>query len=192
MPIALLGLWYNVTFDWTDAAGGSDSQTSFGVLADNIADDPADILTEAVLAAVDNIWWPADVALEVASITNGFTANSFASGVAGAAGTSLPFNSAILVRKTVPTLPQRRWGRNFYPGAQPAGVNVSGNLTSGYQSDLQANFDGFLTDLEGSAHIANMIQFTAPATGGGARDYELVTALNVTGKVGTLRRRIRR
>lgn len=192
MAIAALGEWWNIVFDWTDANGGSDSQTSFGVLSDPIDPDLDDVLTEAVLAATTNKWWPADVALEVASISNGFSSFSFASGVTGSGGTSLPFNSAILVRKTVPTLAQRRWGRNFYPGAQPAGVNVSGNLTSGYRSDLQANFNGFLAALVASAHIVGMVQFTAPAAEFGSRSYEVVSALSVTGKVGTLRRRIRR
>jgi len=192
MPTAATNEWWQWTIDWNDVAGGSDTQTGLGILTNVTTFDIDALCSNLNDTIVNNSWLPAGVTLEQSTLSNGFTGGVDASGFAGSGGTCLPFNSGILVRKEVPTLPNTRKGRMFLPGVQIAGVNTAGNYTGTYRSDLQANMDGWLADIQGIIEVAQVIQFTAPATSGGSRTYEIVTGFTVTDKIGTLRRRIRR
>jgi hypothetical protein len=151
-----------------------------------------DAVAELVMVAAGANKWFATTNCTAVNVFDPFRSGVSTSFVLGAAATTLPYNSCILVKKQVPTLSRKRQGRNFYPGLQQAGVTVDGFLTSGYRNDLQANFNGFYAAVNAIAEVDTIIQFTAPASIGGDRTYERVTGFTVADKIATLRRRIRK
>jgi hypothetical protein len=113
----------------------------------------------------------------------------------GSAGSPLPQNCAIILRKTSQLGGRRNTGRMFVPGILEGDVTENGTVTSATISQWQAAADGFLADVNNATGVGNMVilhsaDFTPPPPGFPAPTP--VVGLKVLPAIGTQRRRLRR
>lgn len=121
-----------------------------------------------------------------------------------AAGTSMPPNTAFLVTKATGLGGRRGRGRMFLPGVAEAVADDSGVISTATLQAIQPRISGVLTDLS-AAGIPMVVLHSPPTvwqlvggqprrvpTAGAVPNPTTVTALNVSNRVATQRRRLRR
>lgn len=189
-----------ITFDLNDAAGGSDTQVTHDAkLITGIFDyGPT---ADAIMTAVGtNAWWTANVQLEQVSIrvlNSDATGQSSLAPIPGGQGTSsVPINTAMLVRKRINLVGGRQQGRMFWPGISPGNVNFDGTIFSAVQTALQANIQQAYDDVVALAAVEELvtIQYNR-APNGNIIDYagnRFVAGWDLQPKLATQRRRMRR
>lgn len=103
-------------------------------------------------------------------------------------GSGVPPNTSILITKQTNFGGRQGRGRFFLPGAVEASVGVDGTIVNPYYSDIQSNANSFLAALE----AADVPMALLRAESSPIQTVPPVTALAVSNKVATQRRRLRR
>lgn len=130
-----------VTWDFNDGVGGSDTQVTHNFMMDNGFLLGVDLANDFFDVWGNNQIFTANVILEQCRVRRVQTDSAFQSDRAPVQGnqgaSSVPINTAMLVRKDVIGVGGRQQGRMFVPGISPGNVNYDGTIPSNIIANLQ-------------------------------------------------------
>jgi len=104
----------------------------------------------------------------------------------------MPQNNAYLIHKRTQFGGRTGRGRMFQPGVSEGAVNTVGQLTTAQKNALTVSYQDFLSDLQLSAPIVNMVILHDSLGAGALLPPRAVTSLGADAVISTQRRRLRR
>lgn len=177
------GSWANVFhFIELGTPGGSTQG-----LAEDFVQIYCDNLRKAMTAQITVV----DAAyVDLSSVTgdSGVVAPATGPFTGGQGGFGAPTNVAMLISWGATGSRSQRNGRTYLPGVDEDQVDTSGNLTSGFKTEIQGYVDDFVADLQ----TANMALVINSKTGTGSYEPRTITSWTVDSRVATQRRRLRK
>lgn len=188
--VAISGTVVGSTRPWSivqhviDAGGAvPDPEDQARLWVDAFCSEIMPVISAAVTAATATF-----VDLRTADGASGPVTGSTLPEVGGGSGNALAPNTAILVKLQTAGGRSTRSGRMYLPGVDEDQVTANGEMTSGYQGDVQSAVNDFWTALT----AADIIPVVNSKSSTGTYSPNTITAMTVPALLATQRRRLRK